>query len=77
MIMKQIGGLYELKFRKKKIKELDDDNQKKILLYLEFLLAKKNNLNGSKKIFKGDYCGKIKSLETPLDIQKRLRNEWR
>lgn len=23
------------------------------------------------------YCGKIKLKEDPLDIQKKLRNEWR
>ena len=35
-----------------------------------------SNLKSSKKFDAFKHCGKIKLKEDPLDIQKRLRNEW-
>jgi uncharacterized Zn ribbon protein len=37
----------------------------------------KKKLKNSGKVYKsGKHCGKIKLSENPLQIQKKLRNEW-
>jgi len=41
------------------------------LIFAELYSAKSKKLFNAKK-----YCGKIKIKEDPLDIQKRLRDEW-